>query len=122
VVRLIVEHNKLNGIMFSTIEFLVVSLAAAFIGLGFAVHHQWVGVFLAAGTALNCLIVVGFGVAAWRRGERGRSVRSVFSPQQRQEIGREHPTMMRDTAVLATASVVPYALLVAVALDRSHRS
>jgi hypothetical protein len=27
--------------------------------------------------ALNAFVVVGFGVAAWRRGERGRSVSSI---------------------------------------------
>jgi hypothetical protein len=117
VVRLIVEHNRLNGIMFSTVEFLVVSLVAMFVAFGFAVHHAWVGVVLAAGIAVNCLVVVGFGVAAWRRGERGQALTSVFSRQGRREISREHPTMGRDTAILATAAVVPYALFIAVLLD-----
>ena len=114
VIRRVIEHNQLNGVALSVVEFLLVVAAAAFIGIGLGLHHRWIGAALAAGTVLNCLVVIGDGVAAWRRGERGASLRRLFHAQYREEVSRNHPTLMRDTMILAAAAVVPYALLIAV--------
>ena len=75
---------------------------------------------LAAGVALNSLVVVAFGLRAWRRGDRGSSLRSVFSAKYRKELGREHPTLMRDTLILSAAVIVPYLLLIAIVFEPSR--
>ncbi len=106
VIRRIVENNKLNGVAFSTIEFLLAAAAAGFIAIAFGLHQRWLGVALVAGTALNCLVVVAFGVAAWRRGERGNALRDVFDAKRREGLNREHSTMMKDTLTLTIAALV----------------
>jgi hypothetical protein len=45
-IRRIVEHNKLNGVVFS-VEFLVVPAAATFIAVGLGLNDRWLGVVLA---------------------------------------------------------------------------
>ncbi len=121
-IRRIVEHNKLNGVLFSTFEFLLVSAAAIFVGIGFGLHQRWIGVALAAGTALNSLVVVAFGVGSWRRGERGSSLRELSRAKYREALRREHPAMLKDTLALTAATVLPYYLLGAVAVERLRES
>ena len=116
-IRRIVEHNRLNGVIFSTLEFIVVAAAAAFIGFGMAAQRRPIVSPLAVGTALNCLVIVGFGAMTWYRGERGHSPRTVFSVKGRAEISREHPDLMADTLVVAAAALIPYVLLVAVSVE-----
>lgn len=116
-IRRIIEHNKLNGVVLSMVEFLLVVAAASFIALAFALHDRWLAAILAAGTAINALVVVMFAVAALRRGERGNSLRDLARASYRDEVKREHPTMMRDTVALTGAVLVPYLLVMAVALE-----
>jgi hypothetical protein len=117
VIRRIVEHNELNGVAFSTFEFLLVAAAAALVGVGFGAHGQAIGMVLAAGTALNGLVIVGFGVSAWRRGERGTPLKQLFSARHRAELTSEHPGLMADTLIVAAAALVPFALLMSTAVE-----
>lgn len=119
-IRRIVEHNKLNGVVFSMVEFLLVAAAATFIAVGFGLNDRWLGVLLAAGTALNCLVVVVFAMAALRRGERGNSLRDLTHANYREALRREHPTMTKDTLTLTGSILLPYLLLVAVAVERGQ--
>lgn len=111
------EHNKLNGVLFATFEFLLVAAAAIFVGIGFGLHQRWLGVVLAAGTVLNCLVVVAFGIGSWRRGERGSSLRELSRAKYREELRRANPAMLNDTLALTAATILPYVLLVAVAVE-----
>ena len=90
-IRRIVEHNRLNGVIFSTVEFLLVAAAAAFIGVSMVRLHRPIGAVLALGTALNASVIVAFGAVAWRRGERGTSLRRVFNANHRAELSQQHP-------------------------------
>jgi hypothetical protein len=117
VIRRIREHNHLNGIVFVTVEFLLVTAAALFIALGFARQGNIVGTLLASGTALNSLVVVGFAVAAYRRGERGAGIAKLLSSEYRAQVEREHPTLMADTLALTAAVLVPYCLTALVSFE-----
>ncbi len=119
-IRRIVEHNRLNGVVFSMVEFLLVAAAASFIAIGFGVNDRWVGAALAAGTAINSLVVVTFAVAALQRGERGNSLGDLTDASYREQLRREHPRMTRDTLALTGTVLVPYLLLVAVAVERGR--
>lgn len=70
-IRRLVEHNQLNGIIFATLEFTLVATAAAFIAVGFAVQHEPGIAVLVAGTAVNSLVIVGYGAADGRHTDRG---------------------------------------------------
>ena len=110
-------HNQLNGTRFSTVEFLVVFLAAFFIGAAYLARGNALGAILAGGIAVNSLWIVGFGLQSWRRGEMGPGLGRVFSGDYRQRISREHPTLGRQTALITVGTVIPFALTLLVLID-----
>jgi hypothetical protein len=113
VTRRIIDHNQLNGVAFSIAEFTLVAAVAVLIAIGYAQQDRVTGLVLALGTGLNSLIIVAFGVVAWRRGERGTPLARVFSRSGRAELTRQHPHLMTDTLIVAVAVLVPFILLAA---------
>ena len=109
-IRRINEHQKLNGVVFTVVEFLLVAAAACLIALGFWQQGNVLVAILAIGTLVNASLVVGFGIAAWRRGERGERLTRVFSRSGRAEIAAGHPHLGRDTILLTVAALVPFLL------------
>jgi hypothetical protein len=120
-IRRIREHNHLNGVMFVLGEFLLVTAAALVIAAGFVRQGNGLGALLAAGTAVNCLVVVGFALIGYRSGERGASVASLLSNSYRAEVARNHPTLMADTIAITVAALVPYCLALLVVRDATRR-
>ena len=98
-------------------EFALIAVASILIVVGFGLHHVWIGVFLAVGTLINSLVVVGIGAGMLRRGERGTCIRLVFNARYRGELSRSHPAMMKDTLVIAGSALAPYVLTVAIAFE-----
>jgi len=120
--RRIQEHNELNGVVFSTVEFALVAAAGAFIAYAFAIHHRSAGVVvLAVGVALNAGVIVSFGIAALVRGERGSHLTKMFDRAYRAEVYRTHPRLARDTMKLSVAVLVPFYLLAATLAERLRR-
>ena len=117
-IRQVREHSELNGVVFSIVEFMLVAAAAAFVGVAFGLHRDWLAAALAAGTTLNALVVAAYGLAALRRGERGKSLRSLARPQYRAAVRRKHPALARDTVTLTVTTLVPYVLSIAIAAER----
>jgi hypothetical protein len=109
-IRRIHEHNHLNGIAFVAVEFLLVTAAALFIAFSFARQGNLAGTLLAAGTALNSLVVVGFAIAAYASGERGAGMLKLLSSAYREQVEREHASLMNDTLGLTAAVLVPCCL------------
>lgn len=120
-IRRIIEHNAINGVVFSTVQFLFVAAAATVIGISFGLRHEWVGLIMATGTTINCLVAAAFGAAAWRRGYRGSSLRNLLSAKYRAELSHAYPTMMKDAVTLAASTIVPYVLLGSVVADWGGR-
>ena len=120
-IRQVREHNELNGVVFSIVEFLLVAAAAAFVGVAFGLHGEWLAAALGAGTTLNALVVAAYGLAALRRGERGKSLRGLARPEYRGAVRREHPGLAADTVTLTVTTLVPYVLSIAVAAERIRR-
>jgi hypothetical protein len=110
-------HNQLNGTRFSTVEFLVVFLAAFFIGAAYLARGSALGALLAGGVAINSLWIVGFGLRSWRRGEMGSGMGRLFNREYRQRVSREHPTLARQTALITVGTLIPFALTVLVLID-----
>jgi hypothetical protein len=118
--RRIREHNDVNGVAFAGIEFLIVAAAAAFIAVGFARQADALGTVLAAGIAVNCLVVVGVAIAAYSRGERGSSVMRLKSREYRRQVARDHPTLLADTIAITLAALVPFCLAALVLLEAAR--
>ena len=118
--RIIREHNTLNGLRFTLVEFVIVGLlmtgSAAYLAL---TSHMVLSV-VAAGIAANCVPVIMQAGASLRAGEVDRGWRATFSPLQRAAVLRDHPTAQRDTWMLSVATVLPFLVAIA-ALARIGR-
>lgn len=124
-IGIIRSHNRLNGARFSTAEF----GAAGLIGLALAVYFLIASSYLVAivsiGVAANCIPVVGLGIGSLRAGEPDVGLRGMLSPEYRAKSLREYPEGQRDTYILAGATLLPFVVAVAVAMEllvrRKHR-
>ena len=112
------EHNELNGVVFSTVEFALLAVAGAFIAYAYAIHARPVGVALGVGVALNASVIVAFGVVALAKGERGSHLSRMFNRAYRAEVHRTHPRLAGDTMKLSVAVIVPFYLLGATLAER----
>ncbi|MGH2465076.1 MAG: hypothetical protein ACRDGI_06415 [Candidatus Limnocylindrales bacterium] len=120
-IRVIRDHNKLNGLRFSAAEFTAVWV----VGLGLALWFASAGAVLLAiaalGVAANAVPVVSLAVASIRAGEPDIGLRGMLHREVRAQALREVPTMQRDTYILAGASVLPFVVVGAVLLElRRH--
>ena len=117
-IRLIDEHNTLNGLRFTVIEFLVMAV----IVVGFAIYVANAGANVLAiallGVGANCLVVVAVGLRSLQAGERDRSLAATFSPSSRARILQEHPHAQRATLALSVLTLIPFAVAVAVLAGR----
>lgn len=116
-IKRIIEHNRLNGVVFALIEFLVIAGAAAFIGVAYGRHGNGIGVLAAAGTVLNCLLVATFATVDLARGERGASLLKMLDREYRAQVARRHPGLMTDTMIIAVTALIPYLLAATVGAD-----
>ena len=107
VTRLIRDHNRVNGLWFSVVEFLLMTvlclgMAVLFIDAGAVVF----GV-VAAGIGANCVVIVVLGVGSLRAGEPDIGLRAAFTPSGRARMRAEYPHLQRETFVLAGATLLP---------------
>jgi hypothetical protein len=113
-VELIREHNRLNGLRFSIVEFVLVGAVALFLAIS-GVWHLLIGI----GIALNMATVAIVGVWQIRDGERSEgSPWKMFDSRYRQKIAREHPNLSIHTALIVVTSLIPFLLTVLVIVQR----
>lgn len=112
------EHNILNGFWFVLIEFVLVVLAALFVGVAVLTKGSivWAVAFLgiAANAATVCIIVIG----QMRRGERSNTFAETYSGKGREVIRREHPNLDRHTLWIVIAILVPFLLSILTLIDK----
>ena len=112
------EHNILNGFWFVLIEFILIVLAALFVGVAVLAKGSivwavaWLGI-AANGTAV-CITVIG----QMRRGERGNTIAETYSGKGREVIRRAHPNLGRHTLWIVIATFVPFLLSVLTLIDK----
>jgi uncharacterized membrane protein len=120
VIRRIQSHNTVNGIAFAICEFVLMALVVAPFAVAYALTGRYLYALVAAGIAANCLCVVAIGVKAWRAGERGSSLRLLFSAAHRATLVKEHPHMSADTLAILLGTLVPFGLTILTLLDYSR--
>lgn len=120
-IRIIREHNTLNGLRFSVIEFLLMAVLV----VGFAAYLAGTGstVFALAllGVGTNCLLVAAVAIGSLRSGEQDRSLAATFSRSSRDRILRDHPRAQRATWVLTSLTLIPFAVTVAALAEAIRR-
>ena len=117
-IRLIHEHNILNGLRFSVIEFTTMAVVV----VGFAIYVVNAGsdvlVIALLGVGANCLVVAALGIRSLQAGERDRNLAATFSPSSRARILEEHPHAQRATWVLSALTLIPFVVATAVIAER----
>ena len=117
-IRLIHEHNTLNGLRFSAIEF----TAMAVVVVGFALYLVNAGADVLAiallGVGANCLVVAAVGIRSLQAGEQDRSLAATFSPSSRARVLQEHPQAQRATWALSALTLIPFAVATVVLAER----
>jgi len=113
---IIERHNRLNGFMFSVIEFGLVAVFVGAFGTYYLIHRRWGLAFIGWGITLNCVPVFLYGLRRLAQaGAKGQSISSYYSDKgSRKQLRRENPHMLRDTMVLTIGTVLPFASLAAV--------
>ncbi|MFI5261452.1 MAG: hypothetical protein ACHQZR_02705 [Candidatus Limnocylindrales bacterium] len=119
--RIIRDHNTLNGLRFSVIEFLVMAVLV----IGFAAYVAGAGSTVLAlaslGVGANCLVVAAIGIGSLRAGEWDRGLAATFSRSYRDRILLDHPGAQRATWILTALTLVPFAVTVAALAEAIRR-
>lgn len=117
-IRLIREHNTLNGLRFTVIEFMVMAVVV----VGFAIYVANAGASVFAigllGVGANCVVVAAVGIRSLQAGQQDQSLAATFSPSSRARILQEHPHAQRATWALSALTLIPFAVVAAVFAGR----
>lgn len=116
-IRIIRGHNRLNGVRFSTAEFGAVGLIVLALAVYCLFARSYLVAIVSIGIAANCIPVVGLGIGSLRDGEPDVGLRGMLSPEYRAKALREYPAGQRDTYILAGATLLPFVVAIAVALE-----
>jgi hypothetical protein len=116
--NIIERHNRLNGVVFSVIEFGLIALLVGAFATYYLLHRRAMMAAIAWGISLNCVAVVVYGLRQWAHDRAtGRSVGSIWDPKAREQHIRENPQMLRDTITLTLGTLSPFVVLAAVLFD-----
>src|SRR5262245_21571493 len=115
---IIQRHNRLNGLVFSVVEFAFIALLCGWFATYYLVHHRPAMSLVAWGITLNSVVVGFYGVwqLAYDR-THGKPIGSFLDRASREQHRRDNPYMLRDTLTLTVAAVLPFALTLAVIFD-----
>jgi len=111
VINRIEDHNRLNGYLFVTIEFGVIAAVVVPFGIYWLVHRDWLLGAIAAGILANCAVVFGTALRSLIRGDRGVGIWKIYTDlKTRRAVAATHPNLSADTAIVATAALLPFVL------------
>ena len=116
---IIQRHNRLNGLVFSIVEFVIIALIVGAFATYYVLHGRWVMAVIGWGIVFNCASVVFYGwhqLAQARSGEK--SIGSYYSDKKaREQHRRENPHMLLDTLLFVIAALLPFVMWLAALLD-----
>ena len=121
-IDIILRHNRLNGILFSIVEFGFIGLLVGAFATYYLLHRKPFHAAVAWGITVNCLPVIVIGTRMLF--DSSERTPSYWNKGARQKHLRDNPNMLRDTLVLTTATLIPFvalaSVLVELAIRRSH--
>jgi hypothetical protein len=119
--KILYEHNTLNGFRLVLIEFTLVAVVALFIGVATYLQGRALWTVASLGVAINAAAVCGTVVEQMRRGERSSSLAESSSREGRQRIRREHPHLALHTVQIVGAVLIPFLLAILTIIDRASK-
>ena len=112
------EHNTLNGFWFVLIEFVLVALAALFVGVAVIAKGSIVWAIVCLGIAANAAVVCVTVIGQMRQGEQSNTIAETYFGKGREVVQREHPNLDRHTLWIVIATLVPFLLSVLTIIDK----
>jgi hypothetical protein len=120
--RVIKNHNYLNGNIFSLIEFLLMALVLAPFAVYYIFHGPRSYAAIAVGIVLNCLTVSFVAMQSLLRKEESIGLRKTyFDKDVAKRMRAEYPNMSQETFILCVAVLIPFLLFIASAYDASMK-
>ena len=117
-IRIIKSHNRLNGLAFSAIEFVLIALVIAPFAIYYIVHHRSVLAAISSGITLNCLPVIFYGISGLLESKAaGVQIAPFWDKQAREKHKLENPHMLSDTLLLTGSILLPFVCITAVVID-----
>jgi len=120
--KIVREHNRLNGVRFVIAEFVLVAVAALLIALSGKVHQHGLVTLAGAGILMNSLTVIAVAMGQIRAGERGQGLSRLVSPDDRAALGQKYPGLALDTLILLLFVLSPFLLPLWLLLERIWHS
>jgi hypothetical protein len=117
-IGIIREHNTLNGLRFSALEYGVVGAGLGLLTAWYVLAGRWLEAIGWFGIVANCAVIVVIAVHAIRAGEADFGIFPMRRAEFRERIARDHPGLNGHTTVLVLGSLVPYLILVLALVDR----
>jgi hypothetical protein len=119
---IIQRHNRLNGLVFSIVEFALITLFIAAFASYYLLHRRFGMASIGWGITLNCalVVIIGFRQLAHDRAH-GRPIGSFWDPASREQHRRENPYMLRDTLTFVITAVLPFVMLLGALFDIPKR-
>ena len=110
--RRIEAHNRINGYFFVIAEFVLVGGAAGSFGLYYVGHGRFLEAIVTLGITCNSLVIVVLCVRSLLRGETGVGIWKIYTDASvRRNVMEQNPRLTTDTLLIATAVLVPFALV-----------
>ena len=122
---IIQRHNRLNGLVFSIVEFGFIAVLVGAYATYYILHTRLVMAIIGWGITLNCVAVVVIGLRQLAHDRAsGTSIGSFWDKKARERLRRENPHMLRDTLTLCVGTLLPFVSVLAVLSDvvRSSKS
>ena len=95
------RHNRLNGQVFSSLEFSLITLGTSPFAVYYVTHERPPLAFLFGGIAVNSATVAGYAINTMVRSSHGApTLGTIWNAQARMQLRQENPHMPRDTMML----------------------
>ena len=117
------RHNQLNGLLFSSLEFALITLGTVPFAVYYVTHERLLLAFLFGGIAANSATVAGYAINTMvRSGHGAPAPGTIWNAQARAQLRHESPHMLRDTMLLTTTTLLPFLLIALLAAEaiRAH--
>ena len=112
------RHNQLNGQLFSSVEFALITLVTGPFAVYYLTHERLPLALLFGGMAANSATVVGYAINTMvRSGHGAPAPGTIWNAQARVQLRHESPHMLRDTMLLTTTTLLPFLLVFLLAAE-----
>jgi hypothetical protein len=115
-------HNRLNGFGFVIGEFGLIGVVAVVFAVLYLAKGSGLPAVACAGITANSIVVIWLAVRALGRGEAGIGLWRIYTQRTiRDQVMRDHPGLSAETLLITLAVLLPFLLLLIVALEGVRR-